>query len=159
MSCSNQESMQEYLIAKDEDPNFKSMSLATDVLVPNLKELDSAEQETLKKIKSINVALMLNDSVQNPAYVNETKRIEGIIKASKYQSLMRMNSEEQGMNLLYMGDDKVIDEVIFYGRSLEMGLVVARLNSRDLKSGDLIKIMQLADKMDLSQVEQFTSDL
>ncbi|QSS97226.1 DUF4252 domain-containing protein [Psychroflexus sp. ALD_RP9] len=159
VSCSNKQSLQEYLISKDKDANFKTMSVATDLLVPNIEELSAKEQATLKKIKSINVAAMIKDTINQVAYEDETRKVEAILDHSTYQTLMKMNADDKGMNLLYIGDDNKIDEVVFYGKSDEAGMLVARLNSRDLKPNDLAKLLSMADKLDMSQVENFTKNL
>ena len=158
VSCSNNQSLQEYLISKDKDANFKTMSVATDLLVPNIEELSTEEQATLKKIKSINVAAMPTDSVNQVAYEKETRQVETILENSTYQTLMKMNADDKGMNLLYIGNDIKIDEVVFYGKSKETGMLVARLNSRDLKPNELAKILSMADKLDMSQIENFSEN-
>lgn len=159
MSCSNKQSLQAYLVSKDDDSNFKTASLATDILVPNIESLSKDEQATLKKIKSVNIAILMNDSTNQGLYQTELASVQAILKDPKYQSLMKVNAGDQGMELVYIGSDEEIDEVVFYGHREDTGMIVARLNSRNLKPADLAKIMQMSDKMDMSQLESFAKEL
>ncbi|MDN6279698.1 MAG: DUF4252 domain-containing protein [Psychroflexus sp.] len=154
ISCQNQQSVQEYLVAKQNDPAFKTLSLTPNLLTSTFDKLTEDEIATLKKVKSVNLAFLVNDA-ESEKFSDESKILERIMQQKKYKSLMRINANDKKMNLLYIGDPEAIDELLFYGNSKDIGLLLARINSHDLEPNDVMKIVKMAKDFDLDQLEDF----
>lgn len=154
ISCQNQQSVQEYLVAKQDDPAFKTLSLTPNLLTSTFDELAEDEVATLEKVKSVNLAFLVNDP-ESQKFSNESEILEDIMRQKQYKSLMRINTNNKKMNLLYIGDPDAIDELLFYGNSEDIGLLLARINSYDLEPNDVMKIVKMAKDFDLDQLESF----
>lgn len=156
ISCQNQQTVQEYLVEKQNDPAFKTMSLTPDILLASYNGLSDEQIKTVKKIKSVNLAYLNHD---NQKFTSESEALENIIKLESYESLMRMNDGSQKMNLLYLGEPDDIDELLFYGKSEKLGMILSRINSKDLEPNDIVKIVKVLEKLELDQVGGFMKSI
>lgn len=157
MSCQDNQSVQEYLVEKQNDASFKTMSITPDILIASYDGLTADEISILKKIKSVNVAYL--DANENQKLSQESETFEHIIKHENYKSLLRMNDGSQKMNLLYLGDPEDIDELLFYGKSDKVGMLLARLNSKSLEPNDMVEIVKMAENLNLNQFEGFMNSI
>ncbi|MGO1751554.1 MULTISPECIES: DUF4252 domain-containing protein [Psychroflexus] len=156
VSCQNQQSVQEYLVEKQNDPAFKTMSLTPDILLASYDGLSEEQIKTVKKIKSVNFAYLSHDDQK---FTSESETLENIIKLESYESLMRMNDGSQKMNLLYLGEPEDIDELLFYGKSENFGMILSRVNSKELEPNDMVKIVKILEKLELDQVGDFMESI
>lgn len=153
-SCNSKPSLQEYLVDKQEDDAFVKVDLATSLLYAEENKLTAAQKKVLKTVKKINVVgFPLKDNADE--YNLERKKIKDILAQEKYQTLMTMGSNKQGMSLKYVGEEDAIDEMIVYGNDNERGFIVFRLIGDDMKPEDMIRMLETMDKdnVDLSAFE------
>lgn len=144
-SCNSNTSLQEYLVDKQEDDAFVKVDLATSLLYAEENKLTDAQKDVLKTVKKINVVgyPFKDNEVQ---YKLERKKLQDILSQEKYQTLMTMGSNKQGMSLKYVGEEDAIDEMIVYGNDIERGFVVFRLIGDNMKPEDMIRMLETMDK-------------
>lgn len=153
-SCDSKPSLQEYLVDKQEDNAFVKIDLATSLLYAEENKLTAEQKEVLKTVKKINVVgYPIKGNAEE--YKSERDKIKEILAQEKYQTLMTMGSNKQGMSLKYVGEEEAIDEMIVYGNDSERGFIVFRLIGDDMKPEDMIRMLETMDKdnIDLSAFE------
>ncbi len=153
-SCNSKPSLQEYLVDKQEDGNFVKVDLATSLLYAEEDKLTLEQKEVLKTVKKINVvAYPIKGNAAE--YTAERKKLQDILSQEKYQTLMTMGSNKQGMSLKYVGEEEAIDEMIVFGNDSERGFIVFRLIGNDMKPEDMIRMLETMDKdnVNLSALE------
>ena len=144
-SCNSKPSLQEYLVDKQEDDAFVKIDLATSLLYAEENKLSAEQKDVLKTVKKINVvAFPIKDN--DVVYTAERKKLQEILSQEKYQTLMTMGSNKQGMSLKYVGEEEAIDEMIVYGNDSEKGFIVVRLIGNDMKPEDMIRMLETMDK-------------
>jgi len=148
-SCNNEPTLQEYLVDKQEDDNFVKMDLATSLLYAEENKLTPEQKDVLKTVKKINVvAYPLKDNEEE--YNTERAKILEILSQERYQTLMKMGSNKQGVTLKYLGEEDAIDEIIVYGNDSKKGFVVLRLLGKNMKPEDMISMMESMDKENIN---------
>ena len=153
-SCNSKPSLQEYLVDKQEDNNFVKVDLATSLLYAEEDKLSIEQKDVLKTVKKINVvAYPIKDN--EAEYKAERTKILDILSQERYQTLLKVGSNKQGVTLKYLGEEEAIDEVIIYGNDNEKGFIVFRLLGKDMKPGDMIRMIETMDKdnINLSALE------
>ena len=153
-SCNSKPSLQEYLVDKQEDDAFIKVDLATSLLYAEEDKLSIEQKEVLKTVKKINVVAYPIKG-NEAEYTIERKKIQAILSQEKYQTLMTMGSNKQGMSLKYVGEEEAIDEMIVFGNDSNKGFIVFRLIGKDMKPEDMIRMIETMDKdnVNLSALE------
>ncbi|MFN2261883.1 MAG: DUF4252 domain-containing protein [Psychroflexus sp.] len=153
-SCSSEPSLQKYLVDKDSNKHFITASVSSDLLVPSFDKLNDEEQESIKKIRKINM-LALKSEVEDVDFEGEKTQVLEILKKSDYKSLIEFNGQAQQAQFLYSGTEEKIEEMIFFASDDETGMLLMRMLGKELNPNDLIKVMKMADKMDLDEFKSF----
>lgn len=149
LSCKDEVSLQNYLVEKENNSDFISASLPSSLIFQNLDSLSTELNASLQKIKKINL-LALTKTKAGGLLSDENRQLNKILANSDYENLMNFKADGRAAKLLYEGDDKQIDELIFYGFDAEMGLLFLRMHGEDLKATDLYNISQSAQQLDLN---------
>ncbi|MDX1463844.1 MAG: hypothetical protein R3359_12365, partial [Marinirhabdus sp.] len=96
LSCSNDASLQQYLVDKQDDDMFMKIDLATSLLQGNSSNFTPEEQAVLNTVKKINVVAFPIKGDNAAAYEVERKKLQTILADEKYQTLLKMGSNKQG---------------------------------------------------------------
>lgn len=153
-SCNSEPSLQKYLVDKDSNKHFITASVSSDLLMPNFDQLEDEEQKVIKKIHKINM-LALKSNVDEVDYESEKSQVLEILKNSEYKSLIEFNGQARLARFLYSGTEEKIEEIIFFGSDDETGMLLMRMLGKELNPNDLIKVMEMADKMNLDEFKSF----
>ncbi|WP_127845686.1 DUF4252 domain-containing protein [Psychroflexus aestuariivivens] len=153
-SCSSEPSLQKYLVDKDSNRHFITASVSSDLLVPNFEKLKVEEQESIKKIRKINM-LALKSNVEEVDFEGEKTKVLEILKKSEYKSLIEFNGQDLQAQFLYSGSEEKIEEMIFFGADDNTGMLLVRMLGEKLNPNDLVKLMEMADEMELEEFESF----
>ena len=132
-SCSNEKSLQRFLVDKQEDNRYLKIDLATSLLQSDQSNFTEDEQEILNSVKKVNVV----------AYPVKSGNIE------EYKTLSSMKSNGMNVTLKYLGEEDAIDEVIVFASSEEKGFGVFRLLCDDMRPDQILKLMGSIQKGDL----------
>lgn len=153
-SCSNN-SLQQYMVDKQDDDNYVKVDLATSLLLSPENTMSAEEKEILSTVKKINVVAYPVKDGDVAAYEAEKQILKDILDQEKYQTLMKMGSNRSGATLKYVGEEDAIDEVIIFVSDEEKGFAVFRLTGDDMKPGDMMKLMNSLQEGDLD-IEQLS---
>ena len=140
-SCSNKQSLQEYLVASQEKEGFMSFDLPVNFFQPKSDEVSQEVLETIKSIRKINVVALPYKNNEE-AYEIEKNTIKEILKdTDTYKSLMTMKMQGANVKLYYTGNPEAIDEVIAFGYAKDMGVGIARILGENMNPSMIIKMM------------------
>ena len=146
--CNSAPSLQEYLVDKQADDNFVKVDLATSLFLAQEENLTDEQKDVLKTVKKINVVgYPLKGNVEE--YQTEKQKILAILSQERYQTLMKMGSNKQGLTLKFTGEEDAIDEVIVYGNDNERGFIVFRLLGDNINPGKVLRMVESMDQDDL----------
>ncbi|WP_046758763.1 DUF4252 domain-containing protein [Kordia jejudonensis] len=146
-SCSDKESLQNYILANAENIGFSSSSIPKSVLKPIALEMNETQLEAYEAIERVNVlAYRVADGKENK-YAEESKKVKQILKQQKYQELVSFGS--RGM-VKYIGSEDSIDEIVIFMTDKEFGFAVARIIGDDMSMNKFMELYKLVSQQNLS---------
>lgn len=149
-SCSNQESLQRYLVDRQDDDAFLKIDVAASLLQTDSNSLTQEEKDILATVKKINVVAFPIKGDNTEAQYNAKKQeLKDIINQEQYKTLMKFGSNKQGAILKYLGEEDSIDEIIVFASDDEKGFALFRLLGDDMQPAQMIKLMNSIEKGDL----------
>jgi hypothetical protein len=148
-SCSNQQSLQKYLVDKQDDDKFLKIDVATSLLQSDSNSLTEEQKDILKTVKKVNVVAFKIKDGDTAEYEAERTKLASIIGQEKYKTLVKYGSNHRGATLKYLGEEDAIDEVIVFASDSDKGFAVFRLLGDNMRPGDMIKLMNSIDNGDI----------
>ena len=148
-SCSNEQSLQKYLVDKQDDDKFLKVDIATSLLKSDDNSFSEEENEILETIKKVNVVAYKIDGDNLAEYEAEKAKLATIVAQDKYKTLMKFGSNSKGATLKYTGEEDAIDEVIVFASDSEKGFAVFRLLGKNMRPDQMIKLMNSIDNGNL----------
>ena len=148
-SCSNKESLQRYIVDRQNDDSFLKIDIAASLLQTDSANLSQEEKDILKTIKKINVIAYPIDEGNVSAYEVKMKVLKTILDQDRYKTLMKYGSNKDGATLKYVGLEDAIDEIIVFVRDDEKGFALFRLLGDDMRPEQMIKLMTAIEKGDV----------
>lgn len=148
-SCSNEKSLQKYLVDKQDDDKFLKVDVATSLLKSNDNSFTDEENEILETVKKVNVVAYKIVDGNMAEYEAEKTKLANIVSQEKYKTLVKYGSKSRGATLKYLGEEDAIDEVIVFASDNEQGFAVFRLLGKDMRPDQMIKLMNSIDNGDL----------
>lgn len=148
-SCSNKESLQRYIVDRQNDDSFLKIDIAASLLQTDSANLSQEEKDILKTIKKINVIAYPIEEGNVSAYEVKMKVLKTILDQDRYKTLMKYGSNKEGATLKYVGLEDAIDEIIVFVRDDEKGFALFRLLGDDMRPEQMIKLMTAIEKGDV----------
>jgi len=148
-SCSNEKSLQRYLVDRQDDDTFLKVDIAASLLQANDADFTQEEKDILKTLKKINVVAFPLKGENEADYEVKKQELKDIINQEKYKTLMKFGSKKQGAILKYVGEEDSIDEIIVFASDDEKGFALFRLIGNDMNPAQMIKLMNSIDKGDV----------
>lgn len=140
-SCDSSQSLQEYIVEKQQDNGFISIDIPSSIL--SLKEENQTE-ETLNAIKSIKkfnfLGLQLSEDNKD-SYLIEKQAIKDVLSNKKFKEIFRVKSGKSEVTVKYLGEENNIDEVVFFGADNEKGLALVRVLGDNMNPAELVKLL------------------
>jgi len=149
ISCSNEKSLQRYLVDKQDDDSFLKIDIATSLLQTDGNSLTEEEKDILATVKKINVVAFPIKEGNKAEYDLKKQELKDIISQEKYKTLVKFGSNNKGATLKYLGEEDAIDELIVFASDNERGFVLFRLLGEDMRPDQMIKLMTSIDKGDV----------
>lgn len=147
-SCASQQSLQEYYVDNQENPNFISLDIPASILKMEEVELTEVQQEAVESLRKFNLLAFRKTSENVAEYKSEKAKVKEILKGDDFIELMKINSQYGKGVIKYLGEDDAIDEVIIYGDSKEQGFAIVRVLGKDMNPAHIIQLMQAIQKSD-----------
>ena len=140
-SCVNEASLQSYLVKSQDKTGMITFDIPASVLQLRSEGASADAKKALNSLKKINIVAMLYQD--NAAELKAEKEIiQGILKNSKYKSLMRFNQNDMKVSLYYTGEADAINEIIAFGYAADKGVGIARILGENINPGEIIKMMK-----------------
>lgn len=144
-SC-KKESLQTYLVEKQDKSNFITFDFSTNMLPIKMSENSSSEdQKAFKSVRKINIAFLPNTKASKDELVAEKQKITSILKKTDYKTLMKFSKKGAKGTIYFSGETDAIDEIVGFIYSKEFGVGVARLLGDNMNPNAIIKMMKNLD--------------
>ncbi|GGW40593.1 DUF4252 domain-containing protein [Arenibacter certesii] len=148
LSCSSNQSLQEYYVDNAENPNFISVDLPVSLLNLEKANLTMEQKEAMESLRKLNILAYKKTGENEADFQKERLNIRAILKNEKFTELMKMNTSYGKATVNYLGDENAIDEVIIYGDSDDKGFMVVRVLGKDMNPVKLVQFIQALEKSD-----------
>ena len=148
-SCSNEKSLQRYLVDRQDDDSFLKIDIAASLLQTDNNNLSQEEKDILETVKKINVVAYPIKGENAADYEVKRQELKDIIDQEQYKMLMKYGSNKQGATLKYLGEEEAIDEIIVFASDDEKGFALFRLLGEKMEPAKMMKLMKAIEKGDL----------
>ena len=148
-SCSNEKSLQRYLVDRQDDDSFLKIDIAASLLQTDNNNLSQEEKDILETVKKINVVAYPIKGENAADYEVKRQELKDIIDQEQYKMLMKYGSNKQGATLKYLGEEDAIDEIIVFASDDEKGFALFRLLGEKMEPAKMMKLMKAIEKGDL----------
>ena len=149
-SCASQQSLQEYYVDNQENPNFISLDIPASILKMEEVDLSAEQQKAVESLRKFNLLAFRKTSENEADYKLEKAKVKEILKGDDFVELMKINSPYGRGVIMQIGEDDAIDEVIIYGDSKEQGFALVRVLGKDMNPAHIIQLMQAIQKSEYS---------
>lgn len=147
-SCSSQQSLQEYYVDSQENPNFISLDIPASILKMEEVNLTAAQREAVESLKKFNLLAFKKTTENVTEYKTEKAKVKEILRDDEFVELMKINSSYGKGVIKYLGDEDAIDEVIIYGDSKDKGFALIRVLGDEMNPAYIAQLMQAIQKSD-----------
>ncbi|MDT0607208.1 DUF4252 domain-containing protein [Croceitalea rosinachiae] len=147
-SCASQQSLQEYYVDNQENPNFISLDIPASILKMDEVDLTNGQKEAVESLKKFNLLAFRKTESNSADFKLEKAKVKEILKNDDFVELMKINSQYGKGVVKYLGDDNAIDEVIIYGASDDKGFALVRVLGKDMNPAHVVQLMQAIQKSD-----------
>ena len=158
LGCSPELTLQTYFVEHQEASGFMSVDIPMSFLNPDKIELTDVQEEAIDSIDKLNMlAYSLSDGTEEE-FNAELAKIKTILKAEKYNELMRVGNTSDGkLYIKYIGEDSEIDELIVFGFSSDNGFAIIRVLGDNMELSKIMKLETVVDQFDTenANVEDF----
>ena len=103
LGCSKTDSIQEYYVAKSEDPNFLVIDIPTSFLGINNEVLNQEEQAALESFQKLNVLMFRKTGANSAQFPEELAAVRQIIDGEQFDPLMALSDSQFSGKLLFEG--------------------------------------------------------
>ena len=162
VSCSEEKSLQAYLVDRQEDPNFVKFDIPASIITEDNSFLNAEQKEVMATVRKLNVMAYpkktTGDSLEVEAdYQAQKEIIKSIIDQEKYQTLIKFGSPNQGASLKFVGETDAIDELIIFASDEQRGFAIFRLTGDKMDPEKMINMMKDIENgdLDLNQMNGF----
>ena len=155
VSCSEEKSLQAYLVDRQEDPNFVKFDIPASIITEDNSFLNAEQKEVMATVRKLNVMAYpkktTGDSLEVEAdYQAQKEIIKRIIDQEKYQTLIKFGSPNQGASLKFVGETDAIDELIIFASDEQRGFAIFRLTGDKMDPEKMINMMKDIENGDLA---------
>jgi hypothetical protein len=147
-SCASQQSLQEYYVDNQENPNFIALDIPASILKMEEVELTDVQQEAVESLRKFNMLAFRKTAENASEYKAEKAKVKEILKDEDFVELMKINSTYGKGVIKYLGEDDAIDEVIIYGDNKEQGFALIRVLGKNMNPAHVMHLMQAIQKSD-----------
>ncbi|MFT5249670.1 MAG: hypothetical protein ACI93P_001397 [bacterium] len=148
-SCNNEQSLQRYLVDRQDDNSFLKIDIAASLLQTDGNNLSQEEKDILATVKKVNVVAYPIKGANAANYVVKRQELKNIIDQEQYKMLMKYGSNKQGATLKYLGEEDAIDEIIVFASDDEKGFALFRLLGANMEPAKMMKLMNAIEKGDV----------
>ncbi|WP_052752848.1 DUF4252 domain-containing protein [Kordia zhangzhouensis] len=149
-SCSDKNSLHNYILNNAEKIGFSSSTIPIGSLKGESLQLTEKQQEAFDAIQRVNVLLYKYDPNKEEEYSVEKKKIASILKQKKYEELIDLGNKG---TIKYIGEEEEIDEIIIFVSNKELGFAITRIVGDDMTLTKFMELYQLVSQSDQMQLD------
>ena len=149
LSCSNEKTLQRYLVDRQDDDMFLKIDIAASLLQADSSNMTQEEKDILATVKKINVVAFPLNGENEAQYDEKMQELKNIIDQDEYKTLMKFGSKKKGATLKYFGEEDAIDEIIVFASDDEKGFALLRLLGENMRPDQMIKLLNSIENGDL----------
>ncbi len=146
ISCSKQPSLDKYFVDNATDKNFVAIDVSPAMFNTTKAKFTPEQVDALKSFDKMNVLYFKKTAQNTVAFEAERAKIKAVLNDEKYQDLMKFGVGKDGANISYVGSDDHISEFIISGSKDDIGLGVVRIQGKDMKPENVMKVMEAMQK-------------
>lgn len=147
-SCTSQQSLQEYYVDNQENPNFLVVDVPASILKLEEAELNNDQKTAVESLRKLNLLAFRKTGENADEYKVERNKVKEILKNEDFVELMKINSSYGKGVVKYLGEDDAIDEVIIFGDNKEQGFAIIRVLGKDMNPAHIMHLMQALEQSD-----------
>ena len=147
-SCSDKNSLQNYILDNAEKVGFSSSSIPKSILKPAELKLTSEQQVAFDAVDRINVLMYKYDPTKEEEFTAESTKVSKILQQEKYEELISFGNK--GI-IKFSGEEDAIDEIVIFLSNKEMGFAVARIIGDDMTMNKFMELYSMAGQRDVSE--------
>ncbi|QHI34728.1 hypothetical protein IMCC3317_00720 [Kordia antarctica] len=155
-SCSDKNSLQNYILNSAEKVGFSSSSIPKSIIKPAELNLTAEQQVAFEAVDRINVLIYKYDPTKKEEFIAENKKVKTILQQKKYEELINLGNK--GI-IKFSGEEDSIDEIIIFLSNKETGFAVARIIGNDMTMNKFMELYKIAGQRDLSEGDMNLGDL
>ncbi len=150
VSCKNETSLQEFYVANQNDKQYLAFDIPASLLTGDNSQLTPDQKATVETIRKVNILGFPKKAENEAAFREEQEKLTNILKAEKYNLLMKYGGGNRKAEFYYMGEEDAIDELIVFGSDEEKGFGIARVTGNKMNPEDIIRLFKSLEKGDLN---------
>ncbi|WP_047415555.1 DUF4252 domain-containing protein [Cellulophaga sp. Hel_I_12] len=150
VSCSSNQSLEEYYVDNSENPNFISLDLPVSLLNLDKATLTPEQKTAVASLKKLNIIAFKKTVDNSSVFITEKANVKEILRNGKYEELMKINTSFGKGIMSYSGETEAIDELIVYGDSDEKGFMLVRVLGDNMNPAHLVQLMDAMKSTDFS---------
>lgn len=153
--CTSEPSLQKYFVENTESNDFIAVDVSPSILNVEKTKLTPAQSDALEAFDKMNILAFKLDDTNRVLYEEERLKVNEILKAEKYQQLMKVGSGKQGVTVSFVGEEEDIEEFVLYAHSSETGFAVIRILGNEMSPTDMMNMLSVlqTSKIDLDQLK------
>lgn len=149
LSCSNQKSLQKYLVEKQDDSAFVKIDISSGIFQSEGNTLSKEEKDILKTVKKVNVVAFPIKEDNLLEFEKNKQEVKDILETDKYKTLVKFGTNGKGAVLKYLGEVDSIDELIVFASDNQKGFAIFRLLGDGMQPDKIIKLLKGIEKGDI----------
>lgn len=145
-SCSDKNSLHNYILDHAEQTGYSSSTIPMSLLRQADMKLTKKQEEALDAVDRINLLFYRKDSNKPADYTTERNKLKTILKQKKYEELINLGSN--GV-IKYIGTDDSIEEIVVFLSDKEMGFAVTRIIGDDMTLEKFMELYKMTEQRDI----------
>ena len=142
VSC-KKESLQSYIVEKQDDNKYTTFSLSKGLLPIKMKaNASDDEKKAFESVRKVNIILLESGKADEPQLKAEQARIKSILKKDAYKTLLKLQDKRGKATLYYTGETDAIDEIIAAFNIKKVGVGIARVLGDEMNPAAIMSMMK-----------------
>lgn len=150
VSCNSEPSLQKYFVENTENKNFVALDVSSSILNVNQTKLSVAQKEALHSFDKMNILAFKRNDKNKAEFEAERAKVSLILKAEKYQQLMKFGSGKEGASVSFVGADDHIEEFVLYANKKENGFAVVRILGKDMNPTHIMNMISILQQSNIN---------
>jgi hypothetical protein len=145
-SCSDKNSLHNYILDHAEITGYSSSTIPMSLLRQENMQLTKKQEEALDAVDRINLLLYRKSPNNSADYTTERNKLKTILKQKKYEELINLGNK--GV-IKYVGTDDSIDEIVVFLSDKEMGFAITRIIGDDMTLEKFMELYKMTEQRDI----------